>query len=143
MKSRWISSMLAGVAGGCLILTASDGLAQVRRYEPARPTVSPYLNLFGRQRGIAPNYFTEVRPLQQQYQFQQQQNQFNRIQQLQSREQDRVITKLETRLQEIQLNAISDPITPTGKASWFAQPGNRQTFMNTSRYYRQAGAVPR
>jgi hypothetical protein len=142
MKSRWISWMLAGVAGGCFFLSASEGTAQ-RRYEPARPTVSPYLNLFGRQRGIVPNYFTEVRPLQQQYQFQQQQNQFNQTQQQRWQQQNQSIMQLQTDVHGIQQNGTGALIAPTGKGSWFGQPSGRQTFMNTSRYYRQAGAVPR
>lgn len=44
-----------------------------------RPTVSPYINLFNNNQGGTNNYFSFVRPLQQQAQFQQQQfveNQF-------------------------------------------------------------------
>ncbi|HEX6963086.1 MAG TPA: hypothetical protein VF175_14550 [Lacipirellula sp.] len=48
------------------------------RYEPARPTVSPYLNLV-RPDGIggASNYYNLVRPLQRQQEFNQQQLHFN------------------------------------------------------------------
>jgi hypothetical protein len=36
--------------------------AQIRRYQPARPTISPYLNLLRRDVGPLPNYHALVRP---------------------------------------------------------------------------------
>jgi hypothetical protein len=36
------------------------------RYQPSRPTVSPYMNLFRRDRGPLPNYHLYVRPILQQ-----------------------------------------------------------------------------
>ncbi len=36
------------------------------RYQPSRPTVSPYLNLFRRDSGPLPNYHLYVRPILQQ-----------------------------------------------------------------------------
>ena len=47
----------------CFSLLVETGAAQApNRYEPARRTVSPYLNLGGRRASTVPNYFSLVRP---------------------------------------------------------------------------------
>ena len=102
---------------------------QQRRYQPSSPTVTPYLNLSRFNTGGLPNYYSLVRPQQQQRSFnaretalrQQQQRRLDQ----QQRRLDQVNTTLETR----------QTIEPTGKASWFMYPGSRQSFLNTSRYY--------
>ena len=55
--------------GNLLVLAIVCGLPAVAaaqrpiaRYQPARPTISPYLNLFRRDFGPVPNYYTQVRP---------------------------------------------------------------------------------
>lgn len=55
------------------LLLCSDAQAQqgnqrpyAGRYQPSRPTISPYMNLFRRDRGPLPNYNLYVRPLLQQ-----------------------------------------------------------------------------
>jgi hypothetical protein len=64
----WLLAALAVSLHVAFASPASE--AQVRRYEPSRPTVSPYLNLFRNDdfdNRFVPNYHTLVRPLQQQY----------------------------------------------------------------------------
>jgi hypothetical protein len=57
--------LLAGIALGC---SRSQGQYPPARYQPSRPTVSPYLNLLRTDRGPLPNYYTFVRPqLEQQW----------------------------------------------------------------------------
>jgi hypothetical protein len=64
------------------VMASQQALAQVPpiRYQPSRPTISPYLNLLRQYTGPLPNYHSLVRPQiqqlnnnqQQQYQLQQQ-----------------------------------------------------------------------
>ena len=58
---------LAGI-GSLVGATASEAQYQ-RRFEPSRPTISPYLNLFRFNDSNVPNYQSLVRPLQQQRAF--------------------------------------------------------------------------
>ncbi|RIK74243.1 MAG: hypothetical protein DCC67_16870 [Planctomycetota bacterium] len=102
---------------------ASHG-QQIRRYRPASPTVSPYLNLLrNNDIGGLPNYYSLVRPQLQQQQFNTQQQQFNRQQMALSAQQSAAIGTLSTQLQ---------PMTsPTGKGSG---------FMTEGRYFLNGGA---
>lgn len=94
----------------------------VRRYQPATPTLSPYLNLLGRE-GVLPNYYSLVRPQQQQEQFNQQSMAFRRQQQVTNQ------------LLERQL-AQPSGIIPTGSAGGFLTEGRRGAgFQNTSHFF--------
>ena len=140
MRRSWISSLALGHFGGLVVLCAATAsMGQVRRYEPSRPTVSPYLNLF-RQNDVnpfLPNYYSFVRPLQQQYQVNQQQ-------QLLLQQQGQEIGQVQSNLESFERRRAEGPlVAPTGKGSWFARPSSRSTFLNTSRYYRQSGTVRR
>ncbi|MEQ8848753.1 hypothetical protein [Botrimarina sp.] len=122
------------LAVGAIVLLAGAVLApgahaQVRqRYSPARPTVSPYLNLLRENRSPVPNYYSLVRPQLQQFQFEQETQQ---IQLLQNQE----LTQLRTNL--LRTQEAAGPAT--GSSSWFQQPSSRSQFQNTSRYYSRAG----
>ena len=71
------------LTAACLALFAFAGDANAQwprgiggysgRYQPARPTISPYLNLYRTQRGPIPNYHLYVRPILQQQQINAQQ----------------------------------------------------------------------
>jgi hypothetical protein len=124
-----ISCRLAAVAGFLVLHAATDSMGQVRRYEPSRPTVSPYINLFREDlRSPLPNYYTFVRPLQQQYQI-------NQTQQRMLMNQNQAIGQLQSNVQDIERRQIQGPlVAPTGKGSWFSQ-GGRSRFRNTSTYY--------
>jgi hypothetical protein len=141
MKSaaRGFLPLLVVICGTTLSLAAT-AIAQELRYEPSRPTVSPYLNLFRNDfdnRGL-PNYYLYVRPLQRQAQVNQQQQAI--IQQ-----QQQMINQLQGGIEDIERRAAEGQlVAPTGHASWFQQPGTRSTFLNTSRYYSRSGtATPR
>ncbi len=122
---------LSVVAGLLVLHAATASVAQVRRYEPSRPTVSPYLQLFrdGRDRNRAlPNYYAYVRPLQQQ-------QQVNQTQQRLLQQQSQTIGQLQTTVQDLQFRQAEGPlVAPTGKGSWFGRPG-AATFRNTSGFY--------
>ena len=135
MESRRISWLLAGLLGGGLFLSASASNAQVKRYEPSRPTVSPYLNLFREQRGAVPNYYTLVRPFQQQYNVNQQQ-------QLYMQRQNQQIQQLQSNVQGLEKSNTIPLVAPTGKGSWFNRSSTRNAYMNTSRYYSQSRGTP-
>jgi hypothetical protein len=130
-KSWWL---LAGFVTGFFFLGSTASEAQVRRYEPSRPTVSPYLNLFRERTGVVPNYYTLVRPLQDQYHV-------NQLQQQYMRQQNQVIQQLQSEVYGLQRNPASPMVAPTGKGSWFGQASTRNSFMNTSRFYSQSGPV--
>ena len=120
---------LSLVAVLLVLHAASASLAQVRRYEPSRPTVSPYLQLFRddvRNQPL-PNYYAYVRPLQQQYQV-------NQTQQRLLQQQSRTIGQLQTNMQSLERRQIEGPlVAPTGKGSW---------FLTTPRYYPRSRVGP-
>lgn len=68
-------SAIAALAFSCVLATSRFSSAQnaVPRYQPSRPTVSPYLNLLRNDSGAIPNYYSLVRPQQQQIATNQQQ----------------------------------------------------------------------
>jgi hypothetical protein len=120
-----------------LLGAASASMAQVRRYEPNRPTVSPYLNLFRNDfnNGPLPNYQALVRPLQLQQEINQQQQRL-------LLQQNRALRQLDTNLQNFEQRAVSGQlVAPTGKGSWYFRPSSRAQFLNTSRFYSQAGTA--
>jgi len=97
--------------------------AQVRRYQPATPTVSPYLNLSRFQNGAIPNYYTYVKPALRQREINRQERAFRRQQ-----------TGSLRRLQnDVQLGLR--PAATTGTGSWFMTPSTRSTYLDTSDYY--------
>jgi hypothetical protein len=112
-------------------------VAQVRRYEPNRPTVSPYLNLFRNDfnNRALPNYQALVRPLQLQQDINQQQQRL-------LLQQNQALRQLNTNLQNFEQRAVTGQlVAPTGKGSWFLRPSRRAQFLNTSRFYSQAGTA--
>jgi hypothetical protein len=97
--------------------------------------VSPYLNLFRNEAGAVPNYQVLVRPLQQQYEV-------NQLQQRLLLQQTQVVQQLQFNMKSLEQQATGALVAPTGHGSWFARPSSRSTFLNTSRYYSQAGSLP-
>jgi hypothetical protein len=137
-NKRWL---LAGLLVSLHAVFASPASeAQVRRYEPSRPTVSPYLNLFrneGFDNRSLPNYHALVRPLQQQYDT-------NQRQQRLLQQQSRALGQLNANVQSIEeREAAGQLVAPTGTGSWFGNPGTRSTFQNTSRFYSRSGTAAR
>jgi hypothetical protein len=98
--------------------------SQVPRYAPSSPTVSPFVNLTGRDGSAASNYFGIIRPLERQ-------QSLNAQQERQARAQSMEIEQL-IREQEA---AFDQPrVRPTGTGSWFQQPGH---------FYNQWGSAGR
>jgi hypothetical protein len=122
----------------CVWLAAdSKAGAQSVRYEPSRPTVSPYLNLFREQTGVIPNYQSLVRPFQRQIEINEQQRQIDA-------QRGAAISRLQAELYELQLEQASKAtVAPTGKSGWFLQPGQRQRFLSTSSYFSRSGIAVR
>lgn len=118
---------IACVASGILLSSPEASVAQ-ERYTPSTPTVSPYLNLFQNNRNggpisrALPNYYSLVRP-------QLQQNRINNNQQQLIQQQNTVIDQLQQNVQVLQQQPGN---VVTGHNSW---------FLNTSRYYAQAGSA--
>jgi hypothetical protein len=124
---------MALLAGSCLLADAGVGYGQYqRRYEPSRPTVSPYLNLFRFNNSIIPNYQSLVRPEQESLRFQQRQQLYNRQQSLD-------VNQLRSNLNTLQQPAVAtELVAPTGHGAWFNRQGGA-SYLNTSRYYSQSG----
>lgn len=120
---RRVRNVVLAVAGSVCLVASSESQAQVARYTPATPTVSPYLNLTRFDNGGLPNYYSLVRPLIRQ-------RDFNLQTQAIEQRQQREIVRLENEVvrgQELQ--------SATGTGSWFLVPSNRTSYMNTSRYF--------
>jgi hypothetical protein len=97
--------------------------AQVARYQPSTPTVSPYLNLTRFNGGGLPNYYALVRP-------QIQQRDFNLRGRALQNQQTREIVTLQN-----EVTRGLEPSSATGTGSWFQIPGTRTSVLDTRRYY--------
>ncbi len=117
-----LSPCLAACVVVLLCSSASVG-QQVRRYTPRTPTLSPYLDLLRNNTGTLPNYYTFVRPRQQQRAFNTESRAWQRRQTI----------DLERVTGEFQKNRRA--IAPTGTGSWFMKESASATFLNTSRFY--------
>ena len=53
-------ALILGIWGS--VVGKATGQELPRRYQPSRPTISPYLNLFRPNFGAIPNYYAFVRP---------------------------------------------------------------------------------
>ncbi|MHB1033367.1 MAG: hypothetical protein ACYC35_14350 [Pirellulales bacterium] len=123
MKKR--SALFAALVG-CLVLVAAEAsFAQApspynrqypTRYQPSRPTVSPYLNLFRNGNSAAMNYQTLVRP---------------QINQENTNQQERATVQ---RLQQ-QLGDVSQTVYGAAAARSMRTTGHRTVFLDYSHYY--------
>jgi hypothetical protein len=113
----------------CIYGAPASDAQQADRYEPYRPTVSPYLNLFRFNNSNVPNYYSLVRPQVQQQQFQQEQDQF-------TQQASHAIKELQSSYAGgQQLEAAGPLVAPTGRRSTFVTTGHRYTYLNTARFY--------
>jgi len=111
-----------------LVVCSRDAAAQVRRYQPRQPTLSPYLNLL-RPEGALPNYYALVRPFEEQRRFEERVNTFERRQQFVNRE------------LELQMGQPGGVLS-TGTASRFLTDSRRGSqgggaYLNSRRYFNQ------
>ena len=124
IQRRLRTSLVLAVSVASLCLAGGrEGAAQVARYQPSTPTISPYLNLTRFNPGGLPNYYALVRP-------QIQQRQINLQEQARLRFQERQIIRLENEVQQ-----VLAPTGPTGTNSWFMVPGNQAKFLDTTQFY--------
>jgi hypothetical protein len=102
---------------------------QPRSYTPSQPTVSPYLNLLRRDTGPVTNYYTLVRP-------QQQQQAINRQQQANNQQQQSFLQTQQQGLRTVQqglLQIRQSQASPTGRGGG---------FMNYSHFYNFSRSAP-
>lgn len=126
--------LIAVLVGAIALAAAGNSQAQYqqRRFQPSRPTVSPYLNLFRFNNSVIPNYQSLVRPEQEAIRFRQQQQQLDRQQQAE-------LQRLQSNVRVLQQPRVTSAlVAPTGKGSWFNVPGG-SNFGDTSRYFSQVG----
>jgi hypothetical protein len=132
-RKSWLLAAIVIVVHSLCAASASN--AQVRRYEPNRPTVSPYLNLFRNDfnNGPLPNYQALVRPLQQQHET-------NQVQQRLLLQQNQALRQLNTNIHDVEQRAVTGRlVAPTGRGAWFGRPARSAAYLNTSRFYSQSG----
>ena len=143
--------LLAALFLGCLPVLEPYGFAQgtpyggsfaarpplrgANRYQPSSPTTSPYLNLLRPNFGVYPNYYSLVRPMRRQ-------REFNLREQRLRIEQSNTLGGIQGELRQ-SLEGGRSSLRPTGTGSGYMIPGSRSTFMNSSRYYPQSGAAGR
>lgn len=116
MRRQFVFAIALGL--GCTVpgfaLAQGPGaVAPPARYQPARPTLSPYLNLLRRDAGPVPNYYSLVRPQLNQIDLNQRQRVLNQQQQAQISSNARNITELK-----------ESTAAPTGTASVYRSYGH-------------------
>ena len=126
MTSKRKLSLCVAMFGFALLCSSASFGQEIRRYQPRKPTISPYLDLLRFNDGELPNYYSLVRP-------QQQQRAFNTESRAWSRQQAVTLGRLADDFQKGR-----QPITPTGTGGWFMRDSAGSTFLNTSRFYPQA-----
>jgi hypothetical protein len=128
-------SLLATLVGVFIVVNAGTayGQYQQRRFEPSRPTTSPYLNLFRFNNSVVPNYQSLVRPEQEALRFREQQMRLNRNQQAE-------LSQVQNNVRVLQQAPVTtELVAPTGKGSWFNVQGGSQ-FGDTRGYFSRAGS---
>ena len=123
------NKLLLIVTIGILGFAAEPSSAQVRRYQPSRPTTSSYLNLTRFNPTATPNYYSLVRPSQQQ-------RAFNQQEQALRGQQAGAILQLQNDVQQ-----GLQPAGTTGNRSSFLRPSSRSTFGGTQNRYFQTNTI--
>ena len=118
-----------------LIFAASSGAQDYQRYQPARPTLSPYLNFFRTDVGVVHNYLRVVQPSIQL------QSTLNRQQLQIGRQQSEIQLLLHSQRQPITTSSVRRP--PLIAAQRPTPPHTAATFSNYSHYYVAPGTIRR
>jgi ABC-type phosphate/phosphonate transport system substrate-binding protein len=121
--------LLPAVLLGSLGPLSESSTAQVRRYQPSRPTTSSYLDLTRLNTGGVPNYYSFVRPKQQQ-------RAFNLQEQALRRQQAGSLRNLTNQVQQ-----GLQPIAATGTRSGFNIPSSKSGFRVPTGYFQTNSAV--
>ena len=122
-------TMFLILTAGILGFAINSSSAQVRRYQPSRPTTSSYLNLTRFNPTPTPNYYSLVRPAQQQRAFNQQERALRS-------QQAGAILQLQNDVQR-GLQAAGT----TGNRSSFLRPSSRSSFGGTQNRYFQTNTI--
>ena len=134
MNSKCSCLAVIAMLATAVWLGDADSSFGQQRYQPSRPTVSPYLNLFRFNDSVVPNYQSLVRPQQDALRFRQQQQQYDR-------QQSQALNQLQTSVQVLQQPGVTTEfVAPTGKGAWFNRQGGA-TFQDTLRFYSQTGSA--
>ena len=120
MRASKIAFLVCGLSCLLVMTSRSSHAQQLRRYQPNSPTVSPYLNLARFNTSGLPNYYTLVRPLNNQ-------RQVNLQTQRLQRQQGRTIQRLEQQQ--------AAPAAVTGTGSRFLTQGTQGGYQNTLQFY--------
>ncbi len=131
MTSKRKLSLCVAMFGFALLCSSASFGQEIRRYQPRKPTISPYLDLLRFNDGGLPNYYSWVRPRKQQ-------RAFNTESRAWQRQQTITLGRVTN---EFQKNRRA--IAPTGTGSWFMNDSAGSTFLNTSRFYPGAAPVTR
>jgi hypothetical protein len=123
--------MVSSLVGSAALAAPPYGPARPGRFQPAKPTLSPYLDLFRENRGLLPNYHTFVRPKIEQQEFNQQQQLFNDRQLMVNETQRRTNVTIQDSMQQLQQGGGTMRIRPAGGA----QTGIGSGFRNFSHFY--------
>lgn len=115
--------LLAACVCGLSLCRSDACHAQVARYQPRTPTISPYLNLTRFDNGGLPNYYSLVRPQLNQQRF--------------NTQAQRTVNFQEQQINTLQAEVNTGTNTPviTGGGSWFMQPATQTRFLDSSRYF--------
>ena len=103
---------------------------ELRRYQPATPTVSPYTNLGRFNAGGLPNYYALVRPIRQQSRVNLQTQRLQRQHSLALQQLARPSVVPQVATSSLQL-----PTKATGVSSQYFTPGSRTIYRDTLLFY--------
>ena len=123
------SILLLAVLLGGIGMFAESAFAQMRRYQPKRPTTSAYHNLTRFNTGAVPNYYSLVRPAQRQQAYNQKERSLRK-------RQAGSITRLQSNLQ-----LETPPAKSIGSQGGFFVPSSRSTFRSSGYYFRTNSVV--
>lgn len=130
---RFLSFSVVVLVGLSLAADQANAQRRVPNYS-RRPTVSPYINLFNSNQGGVNNYFSFVRPLQQQAQVNQQQfNQNARLQQQVFNQQQAAQFGTGQITLGAPVGGVPSMLRPG--AQGVGMPSTAATFFNYSHYY--------
>jgi hypothetical protein len=120
----FLTAMICGLLWAQSEMARAQGRTpapRASRYSPARPVMSPYLNLLRRNSSTLSNYYSFVKP-------EQRQRAINRQGQARMRQQSNSLMHLQN---DVQLGQA--PVRDTGKGGGFMTGGSR--FMTSGSYF--------
>ncbi|MEM8946765.1 MAG: hypothetical protein AAGD11_16445 [Planctomycetota bacterium] len=123
MRASNIQILMSALCVVCCVGVKPLSAQGLQRYQPATPTVSPYLSLDRFNTGGLPNYYTLVRPINRQ-------RQINRQNQRLQRQQQAVLQDLDRAVRQ-----PGFPQSTTGTSGRFLTSGTRSVYRDTLQFY--------